>query len=84
VVRHTPSTHRSLVSVTGSGGGRERTVAEAGGLAHQDAVIASIPSEPNARESSAVTTIVNQQQPYRLESIETKAVSSVQWQIFLG
>ena len=36
-----------------------RTVAEARGLTHRDAVIASKPSEPNARESSAVTTIVN-------------------------
>jgi hypothetical protein len=37
-----------------------RTVAEARGLTHRDAVIASKPSEPNARESSAVTTFVNQ------------------------
>ena len=40
---------------------RTHTVAEARGLAHRDDVIASKPSEPNARESSAVTTIVNQQ-----------------------
>ena len=40
---------------------RTHTVAEAHGLAHRDDVIASKPSEPNARESFAVTTIVNQQ-----------------------
>jgi hypothetical protein len=40
---------------------RTRTVAEAHGLAHRDALIASKPSVPNARESSAVTNIINQQ-----------------------
>ena len=40
---------------------RTRTVAEARGLAHQDDVIASKPSEPTDRESSVVTTIINQQ-----------------------
>ena len=38
-----------------------RTVAEARGLAHRDAVIASKPSEPNDREISAVTNIFDQQ-----------------------
>jgi hypothetical protein len=38
-----------------------RTVAEARGLAHRDAVIASKPSEPNDREISAVTKIFGQQ-----------------------
>ena len=40
---------------------RTRTVAEARGLAHQDDVIASKPSKPTHRESSAITSIINQQ-----------------------
>ena len=40
---------------------RARTVAEARGLAHRDALIASKPSGPKDGESSAVTNIIDQQ-----------------------
>ena len=40
---------------------RTRTVAEARGLAHQDDAISSKPSEPHAREGSAITNITDQQ-----------------------